>query len=401
MEGMAMPMSSARAEGYRWLTRLLSRAASSLALVGLLVVAAGAITGLQVLSALPALAASVSARGPSAAVDSFENEYVFWKGTDGNLWEALHNSYTNRWSTHDLKMGPLGSEPTVAVTNQVFRGPGGKLFNAVYVYWRGTSGGLFFAYWNGHWHASDLGIKPICSQPSATFVTSPFGPKIVIFWKGLGVSGSCSRGPDINKLWYAFSTSFPPTGPGDYSGPTLDTHAQFVGSSPSITTVRSTCAPDALCDKYVVIAWQGTSGYLWEEVWNQANGDVSGPTRDTRAGVIGSAPSVGAISLEVGSSAPVDTWDVTWRGTSGHLLYAHPSTANINVGAIPFGASSGALGSAPTIAEGQKGTGPPADFHDIFIFWKGGPPHSNLFEAFYNGHSGHWHIYPLGMGPLG
>ena len=110
MEGMAMPMSSARAEGYRWLTRLLSRAASSLALVGLLVVAAGAITGLQVLSALPALAASVSARGPSAAVDSFENEYVFWKGTDGNLWEALHNSYTNRWSTHDLKMGPLGSE---------------------------------------------------------------------------------------------------------------------------------------------------------------------------------------------------------------------------------------------------------------------------------------------------
>jgi hypothetical protein len=380
----------------------LSRAAPSLALVGSLIVAAGAITGAEVVAAGPALAASASARGPAAAVDSFENQYVFWKGTDGNLWEALHNTYTNRWSKANLKMGPLGSEPTVAVSNQVFRGPGRKLFNALYVYWRSTTGDLMFAYWNGRWHGpSHIGISPICSQPSATFVTAPLGPRIIIFWKGLGISGSCSHGPGISSLWYAFSTRFPPTSGSDYSGATLDAFGRFVGSSPSITTVRSTCAPGAHCDKYVVIAWQGTSGYLWEEVWNQENGNVSGPTRDTRAGVIGSAPSVGTISLEVGSSAPVDTWDVAWRGTSGHLLYAHPSISNIDVGAIPFGSSSGTLGSAPTIAEGQKGTGPPIDFHDIAIFWKGGPPRSNLFEAFFNGHSDRWHIYNVGMGPLG
>jgi hypothetical protein len=87
----------------------------------------------------PAVAASALDRGPSAAADMFNNQYVFWKGADSQLWEAFYNSYTGKWSGPiQVGMGPLGSEPTVTVSPQIFAGPGGKDFNAQYVYWRGA-----------------------------------------------------------------------------------------------------------------------------------------------------------------------------------------------------------------------------------------------------------------------
>jgi hypothetical protein len=63
-------------------------------------VSAASLLGIGITTAHPA-AASTSPldglRGPSAAVDSFGNQYVFWKGEDRNLWEASHNTSTGQW----------------------------------------------------------------------------------------------------------------------------------------------------------------------------------------------------------------------------------------------------------------------------------------------------------------
>jgi len=135
-------------------------------LLGLTLVTAAA-TALSTATARPALAAtSTNGRGPSAAADEFNNQYVVWRGATGsnNLWYAYYNAYTKTWNGPiDLGMGTLGSEPTIAVSDQVFAGPGGNEFNAQYVYWRGTDGYLYMAYWQGSWH----GPVKICARSPA------------------------------------------------------------------------------------------------------------------------------------------------------------------------------------------------------------------------------------------
>lgn len=354
-------------------------------------------SGAAAQAAAPAVAASDPGRGPAAATDGFDNEFVFWRGADGDLWETVHTAKAKSWGRSvKLKMGKLGSEPTVAITNQVFRS-GGTDYNAQYVYWRGGDGFLWFAYWTGKWHGPVRIEAKLCSQPSATFVGPPYGAeKIVVFWKGLP-DPRCGSDSLSNNLWYLYSTKFP-TSNAAYTGPTLDHYARYIGSSPSITTVRGTCAPSAACPQYVVIAWEGTSGSLWQEVWDQASSFVSGPYKDTKAGKLGSAPSVGTVHLPVSSPAPVDTWDVVWRGGNGRLWFAHPEVTRPNVGAIEL-SNSGSLDSAPTLAETFTGL-MDVDFANMFIFWRGGAPKHNLWEAFYNGNKKAWHLYDVGKGPL-
>ena len=233
----------------------------------------------------PAADASASARGPATVADGYGNEFVFWKGANGGLWEAVHYARSNRWGkAHDLNMGKLGSEPTVAITNQTFDS-GGAALNAQYVYWRGANGKLVMAYWAGKWHGPVyLATGVICSQPAATFVDGSDGPMMIVIWKGLA-DPKCGNDSFGSHFWFVFSfkNSFPPTTARDYSGPTEDPDAHFIGSSPSITTVRSHgCAPSPLCARYVVVAWEGTAGGLWQEIWDEnPPGRVLGPYRDT------------------------------------------------------------------------------------------------------------------------
>ena len=350
----------------------------------------------------PSVDASASARGPAAVADAYGNEFVFWKGANGGLWEAVHYAHSNRWGkAHDLNMGKLGSEPTVAITNQTFDS-GGAPLNAQYVYWRGANDKLMMAYWAGKWHGPVyLATGVICSQPAATFVGGSDGPEMIIIWKGLA-DPKCGNDSFGNHLWYIFSArnAFPPTTAHDYSGPTEDPYAHFIGSSPSITTVRSHgCAPSPLCARYVVVAWGGTAGDLWQEIWDEnPGGRVQGPYKDARAGKLGSAPTVGTVQLPLSSAANTDTWEVVWRGRNGRLFFAHPSIGNPNVGAIEF-PQSGLLDSAPTIAETHPGL-PIVDSNNMYIFWEGGAPKHDLWEGFYNGTKKAWHLYNVGMGPL-
>lgn len=369
-----------------------------LALVLSITVSAALVLGTGSITARSAAAASTSDRGPSAAVDEFNNQYVFWKGEDSNLWEAYYNSYAGRWyGPLKVGMGPLGSEPSVTVTTQVFAGPGGNAFNAQYVYWRGTNGYIWMAYWNGSWHGpiqlTYLGSpeSPVCSQPSAVFVEPPAGSRIYIFWKGIGTNGTCGSDAESTHLWYAFSTSWPAYSYADYSGPNLDCCSGPLGSSPSVTSVTTSCVSgNDTCQDEIAEAWQGEDGHLWEEVWNVVLNVVTGPMSDTAALGLGSPPSIAAPPLLANST---DNWDAFWQGSdSTHRLWFVTQYPN-EVGFSPLEFSgSGPLGSAPTVAEATVGIQLVGDV-DIHVFWKG--LDAKLWEAYYSAHTGSWSLIGL------
>ena len=54
----------------------------------------------------PASAVPLTTNRPGVAVAGNGSQYVYWKGTDNNLWEAF---YDGRWNGPlNLNMGPLG-----------------------------------------------------------------------------------------------------------------------------------------------------------------------------------------------------------------------------------------------------------------------------------------------------
>jgi hypothetical protein len=50
----------------------------------------------------------------AAGIDTYGSTYVFWKGTDANLWEAYWDG--EKWvGPFNLDEGQLGSQPAVTV----------------------------------------------------------------------------------------------------------------------------------------------------------------------------------------------------------------------------------------------------------------------------------------------
>lgn len=341
-----------------------------------------------------AAAPSIAQRGPAAGEDEFGNQYVFWRGATGkhNLWEGYYNVYTHKWNGPiNLGMGTLGSEPTVAVSRQVFAGPGGHPFNAQYVYWRGTNGYLYMAYWQRSWHGPIRIDTTMCSQPGATALAAPAAPsglKIVVFFQGLydcGHNNSQGEG-----LWYVFNVTGNPIAGSDYSGPNYDTYAGKIGSSPSVTNTYSECnvAGPNVCDDLAVIAWKGQDGGLWSEQWDVDTGDVSGPTRDANALTIGSPPSVAGYQ----SINAADDFDIVWAGADSNQRLYYGSYYDGRYTGIRKITNSGLLGSAPAIAED-------AGSPQIHVFWAGRTSPYSLWQDVWDP-SKLWVLQDLGMGPL-
>jgi hypothetical protein len=325
-------------------------------------------------------AAGDSSRGPAAGADKLGNEYVFWKGTDGNLWEAYWNTYDRSWKgPNKIGMGPLGSEPTVAVSpTQVFAGPGGNLFSGQYVYWTGTgpAGHLWMAYWDGSWHGPiDLGMGALGSQPAAS-ASDVGGRQILnVYWEG-----------NDGNVWYAYSTD--PTNASSYSGPHAASRSGKglgpLGSSPAASSAYSTCT---LCNQDDIVTWWGTNSGLWFAEYNVAlNSWDSGAQYVSGAGSLGSAPSVAVIGSTV-------NW--AWKGSGNQDLWVFSNGQD-----KPADEGMGPLGSAPAIAVNDpSGTG---TGYYLYVFWKGTGSSADLFEAYYSRNDNTWHgPINLGMGPLG
>jgi hypothetical protein len=135
---------------------------------------------------------------PAAGSDGAGNVYVYWQGSggDGPIYEAYYDESDSSWTGPiDLGLwtGDTASAPSVAVDS----------VGDQYLFWQGENGSLYYAYWNGSYWTSWIGVgfSPMGSAPSAT-VTVADSPAsmsgFTVVWEGT----------DLN-LWsasYSFDT---------------------------------------------------------------------------------------------------------------------------------------------------------------------------------------------------
>jgi hypothetical protein len=97
---------------------------------------------------------------PSVAVSRNGTAYVFWEGTNGELYEAQGPADGTLSGPYNRGMGPLGSAPTAGVDG----------FGNTFVYWKGQ--GPSYDLWQGYWNGSgwvgpfNRGQGPLNSPPT-------------------------------------------------------------------------------------------------------------------------------------------------------------------------------------------------------------------------------------------
>ncbi len=262
---------------------------------------------------------------PGVAVAADGQQYVFFKGTDGHLWEAFYDGH--HWNGPlALGMGSLGSEPAAGVDGR----------HRQYVFFKGTDNNLWEAFYDGHhWNGPlALGMGPLGSAPAAAVGDDG---RQYVFWKGTD-----------NNLWEAFYDGHHWNGPTNRGmGP--------LGSEP-------TAGVDSENRQYVF--WKGTDNNLWEAFWDTDH--WTGPLA-LGMGPLGSAPGAAV--------APDGQQYVFWKGTDGNLWEAFYDGHHWNG---PNSRGMGALGSEPTAGADSE--------NRQYVFWKG--TDNGLWEGFWDGH--HW-----------
>jgi hypothetical protein len=284
------------------------------------------------------LAQPVAATGPSQAEAGNGARYAFWKGTDGNLQQAIWNG--SAWTgPYDIGMGPLGSEPTSGIDGN----------GSTSALWRGADGNLWEAHWAGTAWAGPVNLK-MGRLGSAPSVAVTAGGIRYVFWQGTD-----------GNVWEAIGTG------SDWGGP-YDIGMGPIGSAPA-------AGVDSHGNTYVF--WRGQDGNLWTGYWT---GSGWSGARLVGMGPLGSQPSVA-----VTASA---TQYVFWKGPDGGLWEAIGGAGQPWTG--PYNQGMGVLGSGPSAAVDGGGA--------TSAVWKGGD--GFLWQAFWNG--SRWAGPSLvGVGPIG
>ncbi len=198
---------------------------------------------------------------------------VFWRGMDGNLWDAYSPAPGTWEEAANLGGGPLGSDPH----------PIGSEPGVVDLFWRGTDNGLWHMWYTdaGGWQGPQELTAPglLASDPHP--ITNGAG-RIDVFWTG-----------SDGNLW---SITYLPgvgwsTAASDGGGP--------LGSGP---------APVWVANGVIDVFWEGTDQGLWHEY--SVNGHWSG-AQNLSPLPMGSPPTaIAAATYQV---------DVFWEGTDTHL----------------------------------------------------------------------------------
>jgi len=165
------------------------------------------------------------ATAPVAIYDSHQQQQVvFWKGGDGNLYSMHWHSGTGWTAVSEITntsgghMGPLGSGPTAAFDSHS---------NQQVVFWKGTNSLLWETYWisGTGWSAaaSVSGTNnTIYSQPSAGFDSRQ--NQQIIFWQG-----TSSSSYKLQEIYYTDGSGW--SGESTVSLPTQES----MDSAPSVT----------------------------------------------------------------------------------------------------------------------------------------------------------------------
>jgi hypothetical protein len=268
----------------------------------------------------------------AATADSDGDRFVFWKGEDGNLWYTVYTSGSTSWSTATVVagMGPLGSQPTVAIydghDDYEVLGPDASLrpelstsarpeddgTSYLWVMWKGVDGNL----WSVTGTIANIvtapstiiwastpsvvpGMGPLGSAPTATYVHLEEVGHLYVFWKGTdgnlwSVTGTLSDG---SLTWPSTPSVVPGMGP--------------LGSAPA-------AGSDYYGDVYVYWQGSGNNTHLWETWYNNQADTPAWTTAPIDLGQIsgnmGSAPSV--------TVSGYGQQFVFWQGLDGNLYFA-------------------------------------------------------------------------------
>ncbi len=173
------------------------------------------------------------ASAPSATVSADgSTQLVFWRGTDGHLWEAW---FTGAWNgpADFTTLGTLAGAPSVAVT------PDGS---QQLVFWQAPDGNLAEAWFTTSWHgpAEFPAMGRLGSSPSAS--VTPDGSTQLVFWR--------TSDGHLHEGWYA----------GGWHGP-IDLTAQSFNGAGLLTSAPSA---RALPGGNQVVFWQGSGNTLWQ-----------------------------------------------------------------------------------------------------------------------------------------
>jgi hypothetical protein len=183
------------------------------------------------------------ASSPTVTATPGGSQLVFWRGPANHLFEAW---YAGAWyGPADLTAGafggaaPLSSAPSAAVT------PDGS---TQLVFWQGTAGHLFEAWYTGSWHgpldisAAFLGsAAPLESAPG--IAVTPDGRQQLVYWQG--------PANHLFEAWYA----------GAWYGPVDLTAGLFGGAGPLTSAPSAAVTVDGSTQ---IVFWQGQGQSLWE-----------------------------------------------------------------------------------------------------------------------------------------
>jgi hypothetical protein len=361
-------------------------------------------------------ATDLSARGPSVGVDFNDNQFVFWRGQNQELEEAVYNASTGTFNGNNLSnlSSNMGSEPTVAVAN--FGGflSGGTRFGAQFVFWKGTSNGLWYTFWDGSWHTPIQvpGATNVTATPSAAFnsIRNEWGPgnsEVTVFWESstdgtlwfVRLTDPLGGHDNGDGTHIAGSPQFTSPHEATFAGETLGTLGSAPGASNSSVATIGQAGNTA--NGQGQVTWNGfTTSSLWYVPYS-----ISLQTGDlTITNIAKNAASHGWNNVNGGPSATQEyalstldniyMYDLTWQDNNHDIEYASasadPTTGDLNEFQSPNALGASPAASAPTIGY-WFGNDPLFDAH-IYIFYKG--QDGFLHEEYFNSSAWHAYYYP-------
>jgi mRNA-degrading endonuclease HigB of HigAB toxin-antitoxin module len=278
---------------------------------------------------------------------SNDQQYVFWRGSNGDLYEAYYKS--GSWN------GPQDMDAVFGFGNNIASAPSAAVSadGNEYVFWRGTNGDIYEAYYNsasGSWGHQDLtSAQGWGTTTSAVSVgVNSSNDQQYVFWRG-------SNG-DLDEAYYKS---------GGWSGPQdMDSVFGFgnnIASAPSVAVSS---------DGNEYVYWRGAQGNIYEAYYTASSGAWNSQDM-TNAQTWGDATS----AINVGVNSSNDQQYVFWRGSNGDLYEAYYKSGSWNGpqdmdSVFGFGNN---IASAPSVAVANDG--------NEYVFWRG--TNDDIYEADY------------------
>jgi peptidoglycan hydrolase-like amidase len=285
---------------------------------------------------------------------SNDNQYVFWRGSNGDMYQAYYNGSWNgpqdMCTKYSWGCSGIDSAPAVAVANN----------GDEYVFWVGSGGDIYEANYsdaNGWGSALDMTSSKGWNTASSGLgvAVNPSNNNQYVFWRG-------SNG-DMYQAYYNGSWNGPQDMCTNYSW-----GCSGIESAPGVAVAN---------DGNEYVFWRGSGGDVYEADYSDANGWSSSLDLSSKLGAPAAAAATSGPGVAVNPSN--DHQYVFWRGDNGDVYQAYfngswngPQDMYTN---YSWGSN---IASAPAAAVANDG--------NEWVFWRGTT--GDIYEAYYSDASG-------------